>query len=251
MTRPRIFLEVGFTKQKAGEFRQAVGERILIGRAPECAVQIDSELISREHLMLSHVDGKWVAQDLGSSNGTWFGKKRVRKGRVHVGTVLRLGPDGPRLRIVGLYPGADQPADDLEAMRLSTEAPAEPAVPEPMPYTAPAPPRALPVQRQPAAFPWPLLGGLLFGALLGLERFVESFPYEELAAPGLLAGMVVARAAPAFAAQKLALVLVVSLAAYWGLVGFTLQRPRRRWLLLAALVGSHVAVWLYVRGTLS
>ncbi|MHC4493215.1 MAG: hypothetical protein ACYTDU_16510, partial [Planctomycetota bacterium] len=185
------------------------------------------------------------------SNGTWFGKKRVRKGRVHVGTVLRLGPDGPRLRIVGLYPGADQPADDLEAMRLSTEAPAEPAVPEPMPYTAPAPPRALPVQRQPAAFPWPLLGGLLFGALLGLERFVESFPYEELAAPGLLAGMVVARAAPAFAAQKLALVLVVSLAAYWGLVGFTLQRPRRRWLLLAALVGSHVAVWLSVRGTLS
>jgi len=248
MTRPRIFLEVGFTKQKAGEFRQAVGERILCGRAPECAVQIDSELISREHLMLSHLDGKWVAQDLGSSNGTWFGKKRVRKGQVHVGTVLRLGPDGPRLRIVGLYPDADQPADDLEATRLSTEAP---AAPEPVPHIAAAPPRALPVQRQPAAFPWPLLGGLLFGVLLGLELFVASFPYEGLAAPGLLAGMVLARAAPAFAAQKLALVLVVALAAYWGFVGFTLQRPRRRWPLLATLVVFHAAVWLFVRGTLA
>ena len=248
MTRPRVFLEVGFTKQKTGEFRQAVGERILIGRAPECAIQVDSELISREHLMLSHVDGKWVAQDLGSSNGTWFGEKRVRKGRVHVGTVLRLGSDGPHLRIVGLFPDADQPADDREATHRSTEAP---AAPEPVPHTAAAPPRALPVQRQPAAFPWPLLAGLLFGVLLGLELFVGSFPYEELAAPGLLAGMVLARAAPAFAAQKLALVLVVVLAAYWGLVGFTLQQPRRRWPLLAALVVSHVAVWLSVRGTLS
>ncbi len=244
MTRPRVFLEVGSTESKAGEFRQAVGERILIGRAPECAVQIESELISREHLMLSHLDGKWVAQDLDSSNGTWFGKKRVRKGRVHVGTVLRLGTDGPRLRIVGLYPDADQPADDLEATRLSTGAPAEHAAPGPAAHTAPARPR-------PAPFPWPLLGGLLFGTLLGLELFVASFPYEELAATGLLAGMIVARTAPAFAAHRLAWTLVVALAAYWGLVGFALQRPRRRWPLLAGLFLVHAAALALVQGTLS
>jgi hypothetical protein len=248
MTRPRVFLEVGFTKEKAGEFRQVVGERILMGRAPECAVQIDSELISREHLMLSFIDGKWIAQDLDSSNGTWFGKKRVRKGRVHVGTVLRLGSEGPHVRIVGLYPDADQPADDLEATRLSTEAP---AASEPVPGAVAPPPLAVPVRRPPAAFPWPLLGGLLFGALLGLELFVASFPYEELAAPALLAGMIVTRAAPAFAAQKLALTLVVALAGYWGLVGFTLHRLRRRWPLLAGLAVFHGAVLIFVHGTLS
>jgi len=41
-----------------------------IGRAPGCAVSIDDSRISKLHARLFIAKGKWVIEDLGSTNGT-------------------------------------------------------------------------------------------------------------------------------------------------------------------------------------
>lgn len=41
-----------------------------IGRAPGCAVVIDDPRVSKMHARLFHSGGRWVVEDLGSTNGT-------------------------------------------------------------------------------------------------------------------------------------------------------------------------------------
>ena len=48
------------------------GSRVVVGRAPECEIVVDDELVSREHAMFL-VDGDRVSlRDLGSHNGTFL-----------------------------------------------------------------------------------------------------------------------------------------------------------------------------------
>src|SRR5882757_9126405 len=50
----------------------ALGRTFLIGRAPDCDVRIDEEMVSRTHARL-HVRATDLVEveDLGSANGTW------------------------------------------------------------------------------------------------------------------------------------------------------------------------------------
>ena len=41
-----------------------------IGRAPGCAVVVDDPRVSKLHARLFHSGGRWVVEDLGSTNGT-------------------------------------------------------------------------------------------------------------------------------------------------------------------------------------
>ena len=41
-----------------------------IGRAPGCGVVIDDARVSKLHARLFHSGGRWVVEDLGSTNGT-------------------------------------------------------------------------------------------------------------------------------------------------------------------------------------
>ena len=41
-----------------------------IGRAPGCAVIVDDPRVSKLHARLFHSGGRWVVEDLGSTNGT-------------------------------------------------------------------------------------------------------------------------------------------------------------------------------------
>ena len=54
-----------------------VGEEIIIGRAPSCDIAIGHKSISRRHLRIA-VDGSvFIAEDLGSQNGTRINGKRI------------------------------------------------------------------------------------------------------------------------------------------------------------------------------
>lgn len=54
-----------------------VGEEIIIGRAPSCDIAIGHKSISRRHLRIA-VDGDvFIAEDLGSQNGTRINGKRI------------------------------------------------------------------------------------------------------------------------------------------------------------------------------
>ena len=54
-----------------------VGEEIIIGRAPSCDIAIGHKSISRRHLRIAIEGDHFVAEDLGSQNGTRLNGKRI------------------------------------------------------------------------------------------------------------------------------------------------------------------------------
>ena len=50
---------------------------VTLGRAPDSTVVLDDDYASNNHARLSLIEGRWVVQDLGSTNGTWVGRTRL------------------------------------------------------------------------------------------------------------------------------------------------------------------------------
>jgi predicted component of type VI protein secretion system len=64
---------------------------LLLGRHPECDVQIDSRKISRKHCVIAQVNDTLVVRDLGSTNGIRINGVRVAEGRLTSGDELTVG----------------------------------------------------------------------------------------------------------------------------------------------------------------
>ncbi|MGZ3406326.1 MAG: FHA domain-containing protein, partial [Polyangia bacterium] len=50
-----------------------------LGRGADCAVRTDDAMVSRKNCKISLSGGRWVVEDLGSSNGTFVNEVRVQK----------------------------------------------------------------------------------------------------------------------------------------------------------------------------
>ncbi len=68
-----------------GELDKIVKERFLIGRGKHCDFIIQSGKVSREHAVIVREDDGFFIEDLGSSNGTWHNKKRIKRRKVEDG----------------------------------------------------------------------------------------------------------------------------------------------------------------------
>ena len=64
---------------------------LLLGRHPECDIQIDSRKISRRHCCIAQVSDYLVVRDLGSTNGIRINGVRVQEGRLAQGDELTIG----------------------------------------------------------------------------------------------------------------------------------------------------------------
>src|SRR5216684_8484941 len=64
---------------------------LLIGRHPECDIQIDSRKVSRRHCCVAQVSDYLVVRDLGSTNGVRINGVRVSEGRLNAGDELTIG----------------------------------------------------------------------------------------------------------------------------------------------------------------
>lgn len=64
---------------------------LLLGRHPECDIQIDSRKISRRHCCIAQVEDYLIVRDLGSTNGIRINGVRVQEGRLRVDDELTLG----------------------------------------------------------------------------------------------------------------------------------------------------------------
>lgn len=72
---------------------------ITIGRAPDSTLVVDDEYASARHARLFPHEGQWVAEDLGSTNGTWIGRTRLTSPTVlQMGQSLRVGQTVLELR---------------------------------------------------------------------------------------------------------------------------------------------------------
>ena len=59
--------------------------RFLIGRGKHCDLIINSGKVSREHAAIVRDGESFFIEDLGSSNGTWFDKKRITRRKIEDG----------------------------------------------------------------------------------------------------------------------------------------------------------------------
>jgi len=75
------------------------GAPVLIGRAPDSTLMLTDDYASNRHARISLQDGMWVAEDLGSTNGTYLGQRKL-DGPVplDMGVPLRIGKTVLELR---------------------------------------------------------------------------------------------------------------------------------------------------------
>ena len=72
-------IAIQINSDKGAEKRDLSGERILIGRNPDCTLQINEGRVSRQHAELVREDGKIFLKDLGSANGTFLNDQQVSR----------------------------------------------------------------------------------------------------------------------------------------------------------------------------
>ena len=65
---------------------------VTIGRAPDATLVLDDDYVSSRHSRLFLSDGRWLVEDLDSTNGTWIGKMRITAAtEVPIGEPIRIG----------------------------------------------------------------------------------------------------------------------------------------------------------------
>jgi ABC-type multidrug transport system ATPase subunit len=126
---------------------------VVVGRDLRADMRITHPLISRAHLLLRFEQGRWLAIDNGSLNGTYVNGRRVPVVDIHDGQTINIGnPDGPKLAFeVGHHVGmAGRPPQTASMPIVQPSAGGRPAPrPQgagplrPYPGAAPAPPQPM------------------------------------------------------------------------------------------------------------
>ena len=131
----------------------AAGHDVVVGRDLRADMRITHPLISRAHLLLRFDQGRWLAIDNGSLNGTYVNGRRVPVVDIHDGQSINIGnPDGPLLAFeIGHHAGAAGRPPQTASMRAVQSA-ARSAAHPPTPARPGAGPPAS-VLRPPAGAP--------------------------------------------------------------------------------------------------
>ncbi|OBF94396.1 ABC transporter ATP-binding protein [Mycobacterium sp. 852002-51163_SCH5372311] len=102
----------------------AAGHDVVVGRDLRADMRITHPLISRAHLLLRFDQGRWLAIDNGSLNGTYVNGRRVPVVDIQDGQTVNIGnPDGPALRFeVGRHHGMAGRPPQTSGMRIPSMA---------------------------------------------------------------------------------------------------------------------------------
>src|SRR5580692_4952029 len=77
---------------------EAIGSKLVdavtvLGRAPECQIQLDSNMVSRRHAQVTREKELYFVEDLGSGNGTFLNGKRINERTpLKANDRIKLGP---------------------------------------------------------------------------------------------------------------------------------------------------------------
>jgi pSer/pThr/pTyr-binding forkhead associated (FHA) protein len=83
----------------AGESVALSGETITLGRGGDSTIRLDDDYVSTRHARFVTNGEEWFIEDMGSTNGTYIGSKRVtRATAITPGTSVRLGKTIVELR---------------------------------------------------------------------------------------------------------------------------------------------------------
>ncbi len=70
---------------ESGDLDKIAKDRFVIGRGKHCDFVINSGKVSREHAVILRDGDAYFIEDLGSSNGTWFNKQRIKRRKIEDG----------------------------------------------------------------------------------------------------------------------------------------------------------------------
>ncbi len=76
---------------RVGESFPIAGERMSVGRRPECEVFLDDVTVSRDHALLIKRGEQWYLDDCGSLNGTYVNRSRIESHRLEEGDEVQIG----------------------------------------------------------------------------------------------------------------------------------------------------------------
>jgi ribosomal protein L40E len=76
---------------RAGETFPLEGERVTVGRSPDCEIFQDDVTVSRKHAALTKDGDGFTIQDEGSLNGTFVNRKRVEGAQLEDGDEIQIG----------------------------------------------------------------------------------------------------------------------------------------------------------------
>jgi ABC transport system ATP-binding/permease protein len=119
-------------------------------------MRVTHPLISRAHLLLRFEQGRWLAIDNGSLNGTYVNGRRVPVVDIHDGQTINIGnPDGPQLTFeIGHHAGMAGRPPQTASMRIAQPAGApRPAYAQPARQPSGPPPGSAPSRPHPGAPP--------------------------------------------------------------------------------------------------
>lgn len=68
-----------------------VGDEVTLGRGEDNTCPIKFHKISRNHARLYPMAGKWVIEDLNSTNGVWVDETRTKEARLRPGNYVKIG----------------------------------------------------------------------------------------------------------------------------------------------------------------
>jgi hypothetical protein len=106
------------------------GGEILVGRAMECAIRSEDAMVSRHHARIVLVNGQYVVEDMGSSNGIFYQEQRVMRHGLRHGDAVRCG--SLWLRFVEAPAASPRPHGPTEP-QTALERGGHPSGPSPMP----------------------------------------------------------------------------------------------------------------------
>ena len=76
---------------RAGETFPLEGDRLVIGRSPDCEVFLDDVTVSRSHAAVVRDGDGYAIEDQGSLNGTYVNRRRVDRARLDDGDEVQIG----------------------------------------------------------------------------------------------------------------------------------------------------------------
>ncbi len=94
---------------------------LLLGRHPECDIQIESRKISRRHCCIAQVHNYLVVRDLGSTNGIRINGVRVNEGKLAAGDELTIGNHRYQVSWDTVAPAKGRPKDTVRAPTAPAE----------------------------------------------------------------------------------------------------------------------------------
>lgn len=68
------------------------GQEVIIGRSPTCTLVINDTYASSRHVRIYSKGSRWIAEDMGSTNGTYIGTQRLQSPTtLRTGDTIRIG----------------------------------------------------------------------------------------------------------------------------------------------------------------